>query len=152
MDREKGIKWASVMAVVSGLGTAVIGVTVVDYVLRNPVGSFDVLVVPPAVVAAAVLGGTLWWKLIERPQRISNGRAVVVGFLVGVMAHPLMWTLYLLVGPIFLPGGWTDPWTLVEVILTFTAFSLLFSGALTITGGIVCGLVVMRYRRLAHPG
>lgn len=57
MGWEKGIKWASVMAVVSGFGTAVIGVTVVDYVLRNPVGSFDVLVDPPAVVAVAVLGG-----------------------------------------------------------------------------------------------
>lgn len=148
---KEGIKWATVMAIVSGLGAAVVGVIVVDYVLSNPVGSFDVLVVPPAVVAAALLGGTLWWRLIERPMRVSKRRAVVVGSLVGVLAHPLMWTLYLLGGPIFFPGGWADPWTMVEGILMFTAFSLLFSGFLTIIGGIVCGIVVIRCRRFAQP-
>lgn len=148
---KEGIKWAIVMAVVSGLGAAVVGIIVVDYVLDNPVGSFDVLVGPPAVVAAALLGGTLWWGLIERPMRISNRRVVVVGFLVGTLAHPLMWTLYFLGGPIFFPVGRTDPWTMLEAILMFTGFSSLFSGFLTIIGGVVCGIVVMRCRCFAQP-
>lgn len=149
---KEGIEWATVMALVSGLGAAVVGVVVVNHVLSNPTGSFDVIVVPPAVGASALLGGILWWRLVERPQRFSDGRAVAVGFLTGVLAHPLMWTLYFLAGPIFLPGGWNHALVMFEIILMFTAFSLLFSGFLTIIGGIACGLVVMRCRRLAQPG
>lgn len=147
-----GLKWASVMAVVSALGAAVIGIIVLNHVLGNPSGSFDVLLVPPAAVGAAIVGGTLWWALIERPHCLTNGRAILVGALVGLLAHPLTWALYILGGPLFLPGNWSEPWGMVEFTFLFSVLSVLFSGALTIAGGVLCGLVVMRYRRHAHSG
>lgn len=147
---DEGVTWAGVMAAVSAVAAAVVGIAVVDYVLGNPVGSFDLVVVPPATVAAAVLGGTLWWALVERPRRLTDRRAVAVGFLVGSLAHPLTWALYVLGGPLFLPGGWSEPRTIVEVTLTFAVLSALFAGVLTIGGGILCGLIVMRFRRRAH--
>jgi hypothetical protein len=147
MRVDEGVKWAVVMAIGSALIAAVIGIVVVDYVFRNPAGSFDVLVVPPAVAAAALLGGTLWWRLVEQPHTLTDGRAMMVGFLVGLLAHPLTWAIYMLGGPLFLPAGWSEPWNIVRSILAFSAFSVLFSGALTIIGGVLYGLTVMRCRR-----
>jgi len=144
------IKWASVMGVVSALAAAVIGVAVINYVLGNPAGSFDVLLVPPAVVATGILGGTLWWALVERSHCLTDRRASLVGFLVGVLAHPLMWGLYTLGGPLFLPGGWSEPRVMIEFTLLFSVLSVLFSGALTIVGGVLCGLFVIRLRRRAY--
>lgn len=142
-----GVRWASLMAVSSAVGAAIVGIVVVNLVLGNSVGSFDVVLVPPAVVAAAVLGGTLWWTLVERPRCTTDSQAVVVGVLVGLLAHPLMWLLYIVGGPLFLPGGWSEPWVMVEFTLTFAVLSVLFSGVLTIAGGVLCGLAVMRLRR-----
>lgn len=147
---DEGVKWASVMAVVSALAAAVVGIAVIDYILGNPAGGFDVLFVPLASVAAAILGGTLWWALVERSRRLTYARAITVGILIGVLAHPLTWTFYTLGGPLFLPGGWSEPWVMVEVTLMFTVLSVLFSGVLTIIGSILCGLVVMRCRRWAQ--
>jgi len=126
-----------------------IGLAIINYVLGNPTGSFDVLLVPPTVVATGMLGGTLWWVLVERSCCLTDRRAIVVGFLVGVLAHPLTWGLYTLGGPLFLPGGWPALRVMIESTLLFSVFSVLFSGVLTITGGIFCGLFVVRVRRRA---
>lgn len=144
------VRWACVMAAVSAASAAVVGVVVVDYVLGNPAGSFDVFVVPPAVVAAAVLGGALWWLLVERPRCFTDGRGVTVGVLVGTAAHPLTWLLYLTVGPLILPGGWSEPRTVLELTLAFAALSVLFAGMLTVAGGVLAGVAVMRVRRYLH--
>lgn len=145
----EGVKWAGVMAVCSAIAAAATGILVVDYALGNPVGSFDVLIVPPATVAASLLGGVLWWALVERPRCLTNQRATAVGFLVGLLAHPLTWVLYIIGGPLFLSGGWSRPLVMGKFVLTYTVLSALFSGALTIIGGVLCGLVVIRCRRYA---
>lgn len=146
----EGVKWASVMAVMSALAAAGIGLAINGYVLGNPVGSFDVLLVPPAVVASGMLGGTLWWTFIERSCCLTNRRAISVGFLVGLLAHPLTWVLYTFGGPLFLPVGWSEPRVIVESILLFSVFSILFGGVLTIAGGVLCGLLVVHFRRRAY--
>ena len=83
------VKWASVMAVVCGLAAAAIGIVVIDFLLGNTIGGLDVLFVPPADVAAAVLGGILWWTFIERPRCLTDRRATSAGFLVGLLAYLL---------------------------------------------------------------
>lgn len=147
---DEGLWWTSVMAMVSAVAATVVGVAVIDYGLGNPVGSFDVLLVPPAAVAAAFLGGTLWWALVERPYCPTDQRAASVGFLVGLLGHPLTWSLYFLAGPLFLPVDWPGAWQMFEITLAFSALSILFGGALTIVGGVVSGLIVVRCRRFVH--
>lgn len=147
---DEGLKWASAMGVVSALGAVVIGIVVINHVLGNPAGSFDVLLVPPAAVAAAILGSILWWALIERPRCLTDKRAILVGLLLGLLAHPLTWTLYILGGPLFLPSDWSDPAIMVKFTLLYSIFSVLFSGILTITGGVLSGLIVMRGRQYVH--
>lgn len=144
---DESVKWSGVMATFCALTAAVVGITVVDFFLGNPVGSFDLLFVPPAVVASAALGGGLWWLLVERPGEPTTERALLVGFLVGLFAHPLMWVLYLLGGSLFLPAEPLDPSFVAEYALTMSALSVLFSGGLTVLGGLLCGRIVVAARR-----
>lgn len=138
------------MGAASGVAAALVGVFVVDVLLGNPVGGVDLLVVPPAVAAAVLLGGSLWWLLVERPRRWTDRRGVAVGSFVGLLAHPLAWFLYATVGPLFLPGGWSEPGVLVESTMVFAVLSLLFAGGLTLVAGAVCGVLVMRVRRRSN--
>lgn len=140
-------RWSAAMAVGCGPVASVVGVAVLDRLLGNPAGPSDVLSVPPAALAAAVLGGTLWWALVERPGRPTDARATAVGFLVGLLAHPLMWLLYVFGGPIFLGADLPAPGFVAEYALTMSAFSILFAGGLTVVGGACCGLVVVRFRQ-----
>lgn len=146
----EGVKWSCVMATLCALAAAVVGIAVVDFILGNPVGSSDLLLVPPAVVASGVLGGVLWWAIVERPRKPTTERALLVGLLVGLGAHPLMWALFLLSGPLYLPVEPPKPSFIAEFALTMSAFSILFGGGLTGLGGLLCGRTVVAARRRFH--
>lgn len=144
---DESATWSVTMAVGCGLVAAFVGVVVLDGLLGNTVGSFDLLFVPPAAVAAAVLGGTFWWALVEHPGRPTEARATLVGFAVGLLAHPVMWLLYLFGGSLFLQTAPPEVDFAVEYALSMSAFSVLLAGGLTVIGGVCCGLTVLRLRR-----
>lgn len=143
---DDGVKWASLMAVVSALGAVLTVIAVLTFVHGNFSGSLDIWLVPPAAIATALLGGSLWWILIERPHNLTNERAIVVGSLVGLLSHPLMWALYILGSPMFLPGDGLGPSAVVDFLLIFSILSVLYGGVLSAFGGIICGLFVLRCR------
>lgn len=147
MVARNGVVWACLMALLSSISAGVIGVVLVNGVFGNPVGGFDVLIVPPAVVASAMVGGVVWWGLIERQGSRTYEHAVIVGVLVGVFSHPVMWMLYSVAGPLFLPVGWSEPAVIVMSSLFFTLFSVVFSGIFTVLGGIASALATLRVRR-----
>lgn len=114
---------------------------------------------PAAGLAAAITGALFWWLFIERPRILTYSQGAFVGFLVQMVAYPV---LYLLSGFLGLPGfvGNQPEFTysgpipsgaeIVDILegLVFSVglfgFGVLFTGPIGIAGGLV--LVALRRR------
>lgn len=109
-----------------------------------------------AGVAAGVVGGVLWWGLIERPAKPTLLRGGAFGFLTVLLAQPLMWILGAVFGhPIFAsilnqtngsPNSLSDL-TLILRDLAFGSIIGLIFISFTIPLGVVAGLVLVLIRR-----
>ena len=137
------------MAVVCTIGAAAAALAVLAVLAPEPVGSARTMYGLPAVVAGGTLGGALWWALVERPGKPTVVRALLAGFLVGVLAHPLLWALHFLVGPLYAPVEPLGPTVLAGTILSVSVLSILFFGWVTAPVAVGCGLLVLLLRRRA---
>jgi hypothetical protein len=129
---------------------------VATQIVRTAAGEGWAMLVPCASVAtfSLTLGG-LWWGAPRRP-RIRT--AMAIGLAVGVLAHPLMWYLVMLVA--YLTGA---RGSLGEPVLTpvealaamwfYAALSLVLTGWLSCPiSAAVCGLGLAAYTRRGSSG
>lgn len=127
---------------------------------------WDWFSIPPAVatlplaatLAAAVLGPILWWRMIIKPGHLSVRRGIAVGALIGIITHPLIWYMALVLA--FLRGQPTVAGILVSnplqdlLAAAFLAIvSLICVGWLTaLIGGVVGGVIALLQSRCGCQG
>lgn len=115
-----------------------------------------------AMISAFLTGSTIWWKLIEKagPKSIVRGaswiRGAIVGALAGVMGHYVCWYLVIvffsfnnLFNGISADVMSRPPLSLLTALigaLTFTPFSLVFVGFITIPAGALIGGIIGAWR------
>jgi hypothetical protein len=94
-----------------------------------------------APLAALLSGISLWWFLIVRPRRATIVRGLLVGMLASALAHPLLFLI--------LPVLWIGPqqFLLIPSMLTWTIYSLIFGGWITIPIGGFLGLLLIFLQR-----
>lgn len=113
-----------------------------------------------AGLAAAVTGGPLWWLVVERPGAVSLLRGALVGAVVGILAHPLMWAfagvaisaaVLVVEGPSALAG--VDGDAVIDAVgmfVVFTTLGLLFTGIVTVAAAAGTGVALARVRECAE--
>ncbi|MBA2392115.1 MAG: hypothetical protein H0V70_05150 [Ktedonobacteraceae bacterium] len=110
------------------------------------------LIVAPLAGLLAGLPG--WQRYVIQAERVTIQRGILVGCLVSIVAHPIMWTGITLFG--FLWDIFTLQFTgaaLVNVggLLTLIAASLIYTGWITtIVGGIAGALLICLQRALTQ--
>lgn len=114
-----------------------------------------------AGLAAALAGAPLWWLIVERPAEATTLRGGLVGAVVGIVAHPLMWLLFgagggaavLFVGGVHalldVVGGGAA--SLLGMFVLFTVVGLLLTGIVTVSVAAGTGVALAHLRRKA-PG
>lgn len=112
-----------------------------------------------AGLGAAVAGAPLWWAIVERPDEPTAIRGGVIGAIVGVLAHPLMWLLFgvgavvvlLVVGGVgaLADNGLGGLEALIGWYALFTLFGLLYTGIVTVPVAAGTGVVLAHIRRKA---
>jgi hypothetical protein len=120
-------------------------------IVRDAAGTGWDMLVPCAVVATLGLTlGALWWATRRRP-RVRTG--VAVGLAVGVLAHPVMWYLVILVAYVTNRRGSLGeaPLTPVEGLVAlwfYAALSLILTGWLSCPiSAAICAVGLARYAR-----
>lgn len=110
------------------------------------------LLAPASGVASAVLGITLWWWLLDRPNRWTVRRGVIAGTLTATLSHPLTW--YLLMVVTWARGERTSlgeptltPLEAIPASAVFSVFSLLVAGFETLVIGGLCGALIVSFHR-----
>lgn len=101
-----------------------------------------------AGTAAALTGGILWrWLVLSRPV-VTRRRAVLVGGLAGLVAHPVAW--YLMIVALYVTGarGSLGDRTLTPLeglwgSLVYSAWSLFLFGWITIPVGAFVGFLLV---------
>jgi hypothetical protein len=127
------------------------------------VAAFAAVVVAAAGLGATVTGGALWWLAVERPGEVTRRRGGLAGAAVGVLVHPLLWTLAALAAVVVgLAGDGSVPAATSEnvghlaglagALLKLSGLSLLLSGIVTVPGGRGVGLLLVRARRVGRAG
>ena len=98
-----------------------------------------------AGIAAFLAPCFIWYIMIERRERISVSRGITVGVLGAALAHFVCWYLFILSGYIeklYLGKSIEniiDPLSGILAALTYSSFSLLFFGLLTLPIGALIG-------------
>ena len=98
-----------------------------------------------AGIAAFMAPCFIWYIMIERRERISVSRGITVGVLGAALAHFVCWYLFILSGYIeklYLGKSIEniiDPLSGILAALTYSSFSLLFFGLLTLPIGALIG-------------
>ena len=98
-----------------------------------------------AGIAAFMAPCFIWYIMIERRERISVSRGITVGVLGAALAHFVCWYLFILSGYIeklYLGKSIEniiDPLSGILTALTYSSFSLLFFGLLTLPIGALIG-------------
>jgi hypothetical protein len=103
--------------------------------------------IPAAGTAAALTGGILWRWLVLKRSVVTRRRALLVGALVGLAAHPVAW--YLLIVALYVTGARSslgertlDPWNGLWGALIYSAWSLFLAGWLTVPAGAIVGFLL----------
>lgn len=143
--------WVGAISLVNATAAGVVA----SWVVRDAAGAGWDALVPCGIVAAlglSVVG--VWWGTRRRP-RVRTG--VGIGLAVGVLVHPAMWYLALLVA--FVTGARTSlgeptltPLEALSAVWVYAAFGLLFTGWLScpLSAGI-CGVGLTLYARRSNP-
>ena len=98
-----------------------------------------------AGIAAFMAPCFIWYIMIERRERISVSRGITVGVLGAALAHFVCWYLVLLssyIEKLYLGKSIeniVDPLSGILAALTYSSFSLLFFGLLTLPIGALIG-------------
>lgn len=99
--------------------------------------------VPAAAIAAGVVGGPLWWLVIERGDpTVTYKRGLMVGACTGVLAHPVTWFVMLALEGLVQPaiGGLAGVARVLGLPLFFGFWGLILAGWLTVFLGCLGGL------------
>lgn len=112
-----------------------------------------------AGLGAAIAGAPLWWAIVERPDEPTALRGGLVGAVVGVVAHPLMWLLFgvgagvvLLVTEGFgalVDAVLGDPGGLLGAFVLFSVVGLIITGIVTVPVAAGTGVVLAHVQRKA---
>jgi len=142
----------------TGLLGGVIGGIIGYGIYRSAVGGgYEVLPVY-AGIAAFVCSSGFWWLILDRPQKYTVRRGTVAGALAGALAHYLCWYLIILGmnACYWITRGCTstlgeapvDPFLGLAAAFTYSLFSLIFYGWLTIpTGAVTAGILAAAFRK-----
>ena len=107
--------------------------------------SYGLGFISSAGIAAFLAPFFIWYIMIERRKRISVSRGITVGVLGAALAHFVCWYLFILSGYIeklYLGKSIEniiDPLSGILAALTYSSFSLLFFGLLTLPIGALIG-------------
>jgi hypothetical protein len=112
------------------------------------VASLSALLITPPL-AGLLAGLPCWWLLIEKPKYPTIRRGVLVGALSSIAAHPLMWTLVILLSPI-LGGNWAGSDLLQDIhnVILYSLLGLIYAGWITTTIGGISGALLIQLRRV----
>jgi phosphotransferase system glucose/maltose/N-acetylglucosamine-specific IIC component len=102
-----------------------------------------------AGMASAVLGPAFWWWIIIKPGRLSVRRGILVGALVGIVAHPVV--LYAAFVSAYFAGHQTvmsfqvtNPLRDLVTAIVVAVFSVIIAGWLTaLIGGVFGGVIAL---------
>ena len=112
----------------------------------------DLILLAVITILGASLTGTFtWWILTRKKESVTNVQGVIIGGLVGLIAHPISWTLMLFVQLFFLeptlfsvvPKSVTDALIYPFALSTIT---LIYAGWFTIPAGALTGWFIVKYR------
>ena len=107
--------------------------------------SYGLGFISSAGIAAFLAPCFIWYIMIERRERISVSRGITVGVLGAALAHFVCWYLFILSGYIeklYLGKSIENiinPLSGILAALTYSSFSLLFFGLLTLPIGALIG-------------
>jgi hypothetical protein len=124
----------------------------------NAVGEGWRWMVPSSGASAFVVGALVWWALIARRSSPRPARGAACGALVGVLSHPIAWYLVLVVHWLgdarsSLGEPPADPFTAVLGAATFSVWSLLLTGWLTVPVATLVGwLLAFRSKGASRAG
>ena len=137
-----------VRATIAGLAFMLVALGVALAIRRLDDGTVIRGLAIPAAASAWLLATPLW-RLIVLSSAVDDdtptARAVVVGFLTGLLAHPLMWLLA------YLMTSSSQP--LVDAangVLFYSMYCVIFLGLPTVLVGIALGALLARVRPLTR--
>ena len=142
--------WVGGIALANAVAAGIVSI----WVVQDAAGAGWDALVPCAIVAALTLSvGGLWWAT-RRQARALTG--VGIGLAVGVLVHPAMWYLALLVA--FLSGAQTSlgeptltPLEGLSAVWVYAVVSLLLTGWLSCPiSAAICGAGLFLYGRGAR--
>jgi hypothetical protein len=147
------IAWAAIAGVAFAIVAALVALLIAHLPLLRSATLVPDAIPYLAAIAAFSVGAAGWWVIVERPHRPTAPRAVLVGALTGLFAHPVLWVLvfayrnpsaFLDVPRLAAPQAGESP--LLAAFL-FTYFSALVVGPLTIGIGVFVSLGLVAGRR-----
>lgn len=83
--------WSSLMGLVAGL--AAFGLSA--WLVAGNTSGWDIFVII-SPIAAFLTGFVLWWSLMILRRRVTVPFGLIVGVLIGILAHPVAWYLAIL--------------------------------------------------------
>jgi len=107
-----------------------------------------------APIAGLLVGLPIWWRFVAKPRHATIGRGIFLGILSGIIAHPLAWLCFMLLSSLlgvdFFPRQpLPDLPSLLQAIIPFSLFSLVYVGWIAVAvGGIAGGLIIALMRRV----
>lgn len=153
LERGSSRDWAIIAASAFGLASMVTAFLVLLLLAEgfDPV-LFDLtpVLAPAAGVGGFIVGGILWWFVIEAGQRTTVSFGGLVGALTGILSHFAMWFFVILLAiavaedPLSLPIQFDS---LTDAIFVLGSFSLTLAGLFTVPIGAFIGWQLMRLRR-----
>jgi len=147
------IAWAAIAGVAFAIVAALVALLIAQLPLLRSATLVPGVVPYLAAIAAFSVGAAGWWIIVERPHRPTAPRAVLVGALTGLFAHPVLWVLvfayrnpsaFLDASRLAAPRAGESPFL---AVFLFTYFSALVVGPLTIGIGVFGSLALVAGRR-----
>ena len=128
----------------AGIGVGII-LRINDWGSEELTTGYGLGFISSAGIAAFLAPCFIWYIMIERRERISVSRGITVGVLGAALAHFVCWYLFILSGYIeklYLGKSIENiinPLSGILAALTYSSFSLLFFGLLTLPIGALIG-------------
>jgi hypothetical protein len=139
-------------SILYGILNAIVGFIVGVDVYFDAIGdgySIFILAAPLAIFVTA----TFIWHIAMKDEEISLGYVILAGIVVGTISHYFTWLFVSILMNLcyWFTGGCTDSFdeppvsilTMLGAGFLYSFFSLLFYGWITISGSVLCGLLLM---------
>lgn len=91
-----------------------------------------------APLSALLVGIPAWVRFIILPAKVTPGRGALLGLVCSLIAHPVMWTLLLIISLFASGAGSMD----LSLLLIIVFYSLLIAGWITTPIGAIAGALL----------